>query len=435
MVARFAGRGVMVRKGTMDGRRVVILAALVGAAACGGAGSGRRAEPPPLPVGEANAAPATAASAYKAPPADVTGVEERVREAVLRALGRDGRRVQRDTSVDAACRATSEVIAAGGDPEMIPAHLRHALHGEQVVDAAYLPFTFGMGRSGAVPPGLLALVSTETTGRHLTHVGVGAAPRPDGGVEVTVVMLRRMVSLSAFPRKVTAHAEQVLFGELTSPMVRSPHVVLAGPDGSIADLLARARGQSFAVTVPFRAGEGRYVLQVLAEDAYGPQVASQLEIDAGDVPPLPTVKVLPAAPQVEGTGRDALERQMVALVNDYRASLGLPRLTVDPRLVASARLHSQDMRDSRYFGHRSPVKGELAQRLRDAGVPPALVLENIAMSVSIPWAHDRLVDSPSHRRNLIDPRVNRIGVGVAVREAGNARIVYVTEHLARLEGP
>lgn len=394
--------------------------------ACGGPET--RREPLPLPV------PPEALASDAPPPVDLGPLEERIRQAVIQALGEDGRRVARDRGVDAACRAASQVMVDGGDPNMIPAHLRHALHGEQVVDAAYLPFTFEMDLGGPVPPGLLTLVSTETTGRHLTHLGVGAAMRPGGTTEVTVVMLRRMAVLSAFPRRVQAGGEQVLFGELTSPLVRNAHIVLASPTGAISDLMVRTDGSKFACNVPFRDGQGRYVLQVLAEDAYGPQVASQMEIDAGDVPPLPTVKVLPAAPPLEGTGREALEKQMVALVNDYRAAMGLPRLQVDPRLVGSARRHSQDMRDSRFFGHRSPVKGELAQRLRDAGVPPALVLENIAMSVSIPWAHDRLVDSPSHRRNLLDPRVTHIGVGVALREAGPVRIVYVTEHLARLEG-
>lgn len=396
---------------------------LVAVAACA---SPQRKEPAPLPVPSPEVAPSA--------PVDLGPLEERVRQAVVQALGADGRRVGRDGGLDAGCRATSRVVADGGDPEMIPAHLRYALHGEQVVDAAYLPFTFGMDVGGTVPPGLLTLVSTETTGRHLTHLGVGAAARKDGRAEVTVVLLRRMVVLSAFPRKVAPGGEQVLFGELASPLVRNPHVVLASPTGAISDLMVRSEGPRFACSVPFRDGQGRYVLQVLAEDAYGPQVASQIEVDAGDVPPLPTVKVLPSAPALDGSGREALERQMVTLVNDYRAAMGLPRLKVDPVLTGSARRHSQDMRDSRYFGHRSPVKGELSQRLRDAGVPPALVLENIAMSVSIPWAHDRLVDSPSHRRNLLDPRVTHIGVGVALREAGVARIVYVTEHLARLEG-
>lgn len=395
--------------------------------ACAGSSSVRDgAKPLPLPVGGVQEEAAVLV--------DTTEVEARIRQRVRAALGRDARRVAGDGNLDAACRATSRVIAEGGDPDMIPAHLRHALHGEQVTDAAYLPFTFGMAPKDPVPEGLLSLVASEATGRHMSHLGVGTAAASDGQVIATVVLIRRMVRLSPFPRRVDPGSEQVLWGELASPLVQSPRVVLATPDGAIVDLLARLSGRRFMVSVPFRQGAGRYVVQVLAEDAYGPQVASQLEVDAGDVPPLPTMRLLPKVPPLDGNDRAALERQMVTLVNDYRAAMGLSRLVADPRLVRSARSQSEDMRDSRFFGHRSPVKGELPQRLRENGVPPALVLENIAMSVSIPWAHDRLVDSPSHRRALLDPRITHIGVGVAVREAGPIQIVYVTEHLAAMEG-
>jgi uncharacterized protein YkwD len=403
---------------------VALTAALL--ASCGAPVVERREEPKPLPVPAPD-------EGHQATQQKVEAVEDRVRAAVREALGRDARRIEADRSIDAACRATSRIIADGGDAEMVPAHLRHALHGEQIVDAAYLPFTFEIAEGGPVPQGLLDLVASETTGRHMSHMGVGAAASP-GGVVVTVVLVRRMVALSAFPRRVTAGSSQVLWGQLTSPLVQRPRVVLATPRGAISDLLVRTQGVKFMVSVPFTEGEGRYVLQVLAEDAYGPQVASQLEVDAGDEPSLPTVRVMPAAPPLRGEGREPLEEQMVALVNDYREAMGLSRLLPDPRLTASARHHSADMRDQRYFGHRSPVRGELPERLRKADVPPALVLENIAMSVTIPWAHDRLVDSPSHRRNLLDPRVTHIGVGVVTREAGPVRIVYVTEHLARLEG-
>ena len=105
-------------------------------------------------------------------------------------------------------------------------------------------------------------------------------------------------------------------------------------------------------------------------------------------------------------------------------------LEVDSRLTGTARDHSEDMRDGRFFGHRSPTRGELSARTRETG-PVRKVAENIAMSVSITWAHDGLIASPSHRRNLLDPEVTHLGVGVASRDTGPIRVVYVTQHLAR----
>ena len=124
---------------------------------------------------------------------------------------------------------------------------------------------------------------------------------------------------------------------------------------------------------------------------------------------------------------------MLSLLNAYRIKQGLPTLEPDARLTATARAHSEDMRDHRFFGHRSPRHGDLGSRVRTLpGSRRPLVLENIAMSVSVSWAHDGLVASPSHRRNLLDARVTHVGVGVAVREAGPVRVVYVTQHMGAL---
>jgi uncharacterized protein YkwD len=125
---------------------------------------------------------------------------------------------------------------------------------------------------------------------------------------------------------------------------------------------------------------------------------------------------------------------MMSLLNEYRTENGLRSLQHDDRLTKTARSHSEDMRDHRFFGHRSPRHGDLGSRVRRLESPgQPLVLENIAMSLSVSWAHDGLVASPSHRRNLLDARVTHVGVGVAVREAGPVRVVYVTQHMGALK--
>ena len=107
------------------------------------------------------------------------------------------------------------------------------------------------------------------------------------------------------------------------------------------------------------------------------------------------------------------ELRNAVIVNDYREALGLLRLEFDLRLVQSARRHSKEMVDLRYFSHTSPVKANkgFADRCKAAGYtrPGG---ENIAMG-----SHDAAgvfkmwFNSPGHHQNMVRDQFTGIGVG------------------------
>jgi len=106
------------------------------------------------------------------------------------------------------------------------------------------------------------------------------------------------------------------------------------------------------------------------------------------------------------------EMQMVELVNEERAAVGLPALTLDPRLVPIARQHSEEMFRLRYFGHQSPVNGSPFDRLDAAGIRYSRAGENLAYARSVAVAHRGLMQSEGHRANILRPEFTRIGIGV-----------------------
>ena len=190
-------------------------------------------------------------------------------------------------------------------------------------------------------------------------------------------------------------------------------------------------GEDHRFPLTFDRGPGRYVVQVLADDMYGVQITNQMDVWVGQ----PPMRVDKAVPHVDWGGPDAdtQEERMIEMINDFRASHGRSPLGLDKTLERTARAHSQDMLDGGYFGHRSPIRGDLSNRLD--GIPSLrdyLVLENIAMSVSVAFAHEGLVASPSHRRNLLDVRSTHVGVGIAIGNTGPLRVVYVTQLFGRL---
>ena len=103
----------------------------------------------------------------------------------------------------------------------------------------------------------------------------------------------------------------------------------------------------------------------------------------------------------------------------------LPQLTTDARLTRVARDYAREMLTQGYFGHFGPDGSTPASRLRGSGYAFHAMAENIAFAPDVKTAQSHLEASPGHRRNMLDSRVTRIGVGVIADSIyGNA---YVQE--------
>lgn len=103
----------------------------------------------------------------------------------------------------------------------------------------------------------------------------------------------------------------------------------------------------------------------------------------------------------------------MALTNRARAGTGCAPLRVDPRITRAAQAHSDDMSLRGYFDHDSPDGRSFADRLRAAGYPSPGA-ENIAFGQrSAAQVVEAWLDSPGHRRNILDCSLTTIGVGYA----------------------
>lgn len=106
------------------------------------------------------------------------------------------------------------------------------------------------------------------------------------------------------------------------------------------------------------------------------------------------------------------EQQMLDLVNQARAQNNLPALKVDMELTNVARIKSQDMIDNNYFSHNSPTYGSPFDMMKDFGINYVQAGENIAGNQSVQNAHDSLMNSPGHRKNILSPDFTHIGIGI-----------------------
>ena len=113
-----------------------------------------------------------------------------------------------------------------------------------------------------------------------------------------------------------------------------------------------------------------------------------------------------------------VESKSTSLVNSTRSQEQIsPLLTVDQVLAEVARRHSEAMRDQGFFSHVAPDGSDLRSRLREAGVSFRTAGENLAQvqnSVDpAAHAHGLLMESSSHRENILSEKYDLLGVGVA----------------------
>ena len=107
-----------------------------------------------------------------------------------------------------------------------------------------------------------------------------------------------------------------------------------------------------------------------------------------------------------------LEYEMFDLVNRERLKIGLKTLQWEPSLLPAARNHSKDMFERGYFSHFSLEGKTVSDRLRSSKVRFTVAGENLALSQSIPMAHEGLMNSPGHKANILHKSYGRIAIGV-----------------------
>lgn len=108
---------------------------------------------------------------------------------------------------------------------------------------------------------------------------------------------------------------------------------------------------------------------------------------------------------------NADEQAMVNLVNKERVARGLNALQVDKRIVVTAREKAQDMIDHHYFDHKSPNLGMPFDQFKRAGIDYGYAGENLAGAGSVENAHTALMNSKTHRDNILFKQYTHIGIG------------------------
>jgi uncharacterized YkwD family protein len=130
-------------------------------------------------------------------------------------------------------------------------------------------------------------------------------------------------------------------------------------------------------------------------------------------------QTVPDVPGSAGDGMNAEESTMLGLVNSARTANGLKPLSSNSQLTKVARLKSQDLAKNNYFSHMSPTYGSPFDMMKKYGISYLYAGENLAKNSNVTAAETSLMNSPAHKKNILNPEFNQIGIGVAASNDGS----------------
>ena len=126
---------------------------------------------------------------------------------------------------------------------------------------------------------------------------------------------------------------------------------------------------------------------------------------------------------------------VVCDLNVIRSEHGLRPLRWDWRLWAAAQRQAQDMSAREYLSHVTPEGRNLADRVQPTGYLPSsptwLLAENVGwgtgalstpLAIAFGW-----MDSEAHRRNVLDPTLEDVGIGIVAGGPNGKGMVYVAD--------
>ena len=126
------------------------------------------------------------------------------------------------------------------------------------------------------------------------------------------------------------------------------------------------------------------------------------------------------------TNDAASEKIMFDSVNNERKKAGVQPLIFDDKLRDLARSYAEVMLGYGFFSHVSAVDGSTpAERANRFGISYSVIGENLAYAPDVYVAHDGLMHSEGHRKNILYTDFGKVGIGVV--DAGIYGKMFVQE--------
>lgn len=122
------------------------------------------------------------------------------------------------------------------------------------------------------------------------------------------------------------------------------------------------------------------------------------------------------------------EAEIIRLINKERTKAGVKKLKVSKSMKKYTILRSQDMSKEKYFGHSSPIYGRWANLLYSSEYRFSYAGENLAAGFTkAEHFVEAWMASPSHRKNILNPKFTKTSVTIIEGKSTNRYRTYATQ--------
>jgi len=126
-------------------------------------------------------------------------------------------------------------------------------------------------------------------------------------------------------------------------------------------------------------------------------------------------------------------QEVIDLTNKSRIEAGLDPLVVNDKLTQAAKEKANDMFQNQYFDHNSPQGLTPWDFIRSAGYEYRFAGENLAIDfITARGAHKALMESLSHRENILNAKYTEIGVAVLEGNFEQGSSIIIVEEFGSL---
>ncbi|MFA6254636.1 MAG: CAP domain-containing protein [Patescibacteria group bacterium] len=123
-----------------------------------------------------------------------------------------------------------------------------------------------------------------------------------------------------------------------------------------------------------------------------------------------------------------ISSNMINLVNESRKEAGIEPLVSDTFLEKFAQAKGQDMINRDYFAHDTPEGKKPWQWIDRGEYDYVYAGENLAMDFkTAETVHEAFMKSPSHRRNILNPKYKEVGMAVIEGQIGGHQTILLVE--------
>jgi len=282
--------------------------------------------------------------------------------------------------------------------------------------------------------------------------------KPDGSVWESTNAQRdlvdpNVVEMAPWPSRIK-QMDRVVFSGALKRGYHSPWACVLLPSGNIREIKTESfkiRGNRFSLSLLLSDGVGSYKVEIIVKSRLGHRVALNVSIWAG-MDPLPSMgktKLFKTVDPKEPLHR--LEPEFYKIINRERKKRDIARIRWDAEAGQLARHMARELTYERFFGHRSPKWGNIAQRAVKLnkwtsvvyGVPksppkknaPNFIADDLIKTRSLGSAMVTLLESPAHRRVLLGKHFTHAGVGISRLSGGDGRDIVMVVVMLQLNRP